>query len=220
MNPQMDRYAAEGVESEFEPGSRGRVPRNLLGICSVRGMAREESERLLAATERLIDETEVDQTFMADDLCRMHRLWLGDVYAWAGGYRQVNIGKGGFMFAAAPLVPGLMAELERGPLRRYTPCRFATTREQVEALAVVHAELILIHPFREGNGRSSRLLATLMALQAGLPALDFGGIRGDEKRRYIAAIHAAMGREYGPMAAVFERVIARTLRSQARLLRE
>ena len=87
-------------------------------------------------------------------------------------------------------------------------------------MAVVHAELILIHPFREGNGRSSRLLATLMALQAGLPALDFGGIRGDEKRRYIAAIHAAMGREYGPMAAVFERVIARTLRSQARLLRE
>jgi len=183
-------------------------------------MARAESERLLAATERLIDETEVEQRFTADDLCRMHRLWLGDVYAWAGEYRQVNIGKGGFMFAAAPLVPGLMAELERGPLRRYTPCRFATTREQAEALAVVHAELILIHPFREGNGRCSRLLATLMALQAGLPALDFGGIRGPEKQRYITAIHAAMGREYGPMTAVFERVIARTERSQARLLRE
>jgi cell filamentation protein len=59
----------------------------------------------------------------------MHRLWLGDVYAWAGEYRQVNIGKGGFMFAAAPLVSGLMTELERGPLRRYTPCRFATTQE-------------------------------------------------------------------------------------------
>ncbi len=220
MNRQPDRYAAEGVEAEFEPGSRGRVLRNRLGIHSVRGMASEESERLLAATERLIDETEVDQRFTSDDLCRMHRLWLGEVYTWAGEYRQVNIGKGGFMFAAAPLVPGLMAELERGPLRRYTPCRFATTREQAEAMAVVHAELILIHPFREGNGRSSRLLATLMALQAGLPALDFGGIRGDEKRRYIAAIHAAMGREYGPMAAVFERVIARTLRSQARLLRE
>jgi cell filamentation protein len=85
-------------------------------------------------------------------------------------------------------------------------------------LAIVHAELILIHPFREGNGRCSRLLSTLMALQAGLPALDFGGIHGKEKQRYIAAIHAAMGREYGPMTKLFERVITRTKRTQARLL--
>ncbi|MBI5899810.1 MAG: Fic family protein [Rhodocyclales bacterium] len=214
-----DRYSAHGLETEFEPGSRGRVLRNRMGIRSVREMARVESERLLEATERSLDETEVDQRFTAEDICRMHRLWLGEVYAWAGDYRQVNLGKDGFMFAAAPLVPGLMAELERGPLQRYTPCRFATRREQAEALAIVHAELILIHPFREGNGRCARLLATLMALQAGLPALDFGGIRGQEKRRYIVAVHAAVGRDYGPMTAAFERVIARTERSQARLLR-
>lgn len=219
MNRQSDRYAADGVEAQYEPGSRGRVLRNRLGIRSAREMARVESERLLDVTERLLDETEVDQRFMAAELCRMHRLWLGEVYAWAGEYRQVNLGKDGFMFAAAPLVPGLMAELERGPLQRYTPCRFATRREQAEALAIVHAELILIHPFREGNGRCARLLATLMALQAGLPALDFGGIRGQEKRRYIAAVHAAVGRDYGPMTAAFERVIARTERSQARLSR-
>lgn len=219
MKRQTNRYAAEGAEARFEPGSRGRVLHNRLGIRSVRAIARAESERLLEVTERLLDETEVDQCFTAADICRMHRLWLGDVFEWAGEYRQVNLGKDGFMFAAAPLVPGLMAELERGPLRRYTPCRFATRRDQAEALAVVHAELVLIHPFREGNGRCARLLATLMALQAGLPALDFGGIRGEEKRRYIAAVHAALGRNYGPMIGLFERVIARTERSQARLSR-
>ncbi len=219
MNRPPDRYAAEGVEAQFEPGSRGRVLRNRLGIRSVREMARVESERLLDVTERALDETAVDQRFTAAELCRLHQLWLGEVYAWAGEYRQVNLGKEGFMFAAAPLVPGLMVELERGPLLRYTPCQFATRREQAEALAIVHAELILIHPFREGNGRCARLLATLMALQAGLPALDFGCIRGQEKRRYIAAVHAAVGRDYGPMTAAFERVIARTERSQARLSR-
>jgi cell filamentation protein len=78
----------------------------------------------------------------------------------------------------------------------------------------VHAELILIHPFREGNGRCSRLLSVLMGLQAGLPALDFGGIRGVEKRRYIAAIHASLDRDYQPMAGVFSRVIARTMRTR------
>lgn len=214
-----DRYAAEGAEAQFEPGSRGRVLRNRLGIRSVRAMAQAESERLLDTTERLLDDTGVDQRFTAAEICRMHQLWLGEVYAWAGEYRQVNLGKDGFMFAAAPLVPGLMAELERGPLQRYTPCRFEGRREQAAALAVVHAELILIHPFREGNGRCARLLATLMALQAGLPALDFGGIRGQEKRRYIAAVHAALGRNYAPMTDVFERVIARTERSQAKVLR-
>lgn len=190
--------------------------RNRVGVRSVREMARLESESLVAATEQLIDETEVDQCFRAEDICHMHRLWLGGLYAWAGEYRQVNIGKDSFMFAASHLIPGLMMELERGPLRQYTPCRFSTQEEQAQALAVVHAELILIHPFREGNGRCARLLATLMGLQAGLPVLNFGGIYGEEKRRYISAVHAAMGRDYAPMTAVFQHVIARTLRAQTR----
>jgi cell filamentation protein len=212
----QNRYTAQGSEAEFEPGSRGRVLRNLADVRSVREMARLESERLLAAPEHLIDEIEVDQRFRAEDICRMHWLWLGGIYAWAGEYRQVNIGKDGFMFAAAHLIPGLVKELERGPLRQFTPCRFSTVEEQSYALAVVHAEMILIHPFREGNGRCARLVATLMGLQAGLPVLNFGGIRGEEKKRYIGAIHAAVGRDYAPMTAIFRRVIARTLRTQAR----
>lgn len=216
MAEMQNRYMAQGSEAEFEPGSRGRVLCNLADVRSVREMARLESERLLAATEHLIDEIEVDQRFRAEDICHMHRLWLGGIYTWAGEYRQVNIGKEGFMFAAAHLIPGLMKELERGPLRQFTPCRFSTVEEQSYALAVVHAELILIHPFREGNGRCARLVATLMGLQAGLPVLNFGGIRGEEKKRYIGAIHAAVGRDYAPTTAIFRRVIARTLRTQAR----
>ncbi len=109
-----------------------------------------------------------------------------------------------------------MHELERGPLKQYTPCRFTALDDQAKALAVVHCELILIHPFREGNGRCARLLSVLMGLQAGLPALDFGGIRGVEKRRYIAAIHAGLDRNYRPMTEVFRRAIARTLRGVTR----
>jgi cell filamentation protein len=82
-------------------------------------------------------------------------------------------------------------ELERGSLRQFTPCRFADEQDQALAIATVHAELVLIHPFREGNGRCARLLAVLMGLQAGLPPLDFGGIRGRARQRYIAAVHGA-----------------------------
>ena len=210
------RYKASGSEPEFQPGSRGRVPRNRLGITSVRLMKHAESETLLAATQQIIDVTGTNQRFTADDIRSMHRRWLGEVYEWAGEYRQVNIAKGGFMFAAASRVPRLMQDFERGPLRDYTPCGFAMLETQATALAIVHAELILIHPFRDGNGRCARLLATLMGLQAGLPALDFGGVRGTKKRDYIAAVHAALARDYAPMSAVFRAVIRRTLRSVAK----
>ncbi|MGH8127665.1 MAG: Fic/DOC family protein [Gammaproteobacteria bacterium] len=207
------RYKAHGPEAEFEPGSRGRVLRNLLGIKSVREMARRESEALLAAAERSIDETDLDHRFTADDIRRIHRLWFGEIYPWAGEYRQVNLAKGEFMFAAANQVSRLMQVFEQKPLREFTPCRFTDVEDQARALAVVHTELILIHPFRDGNGRCARLLAMLMGLQAGLPALDFGGVSGEEKRRYIAAIHAGLDRDYTPMTAVFSRIIARTMKS-------
>ena len=212
------RYDAHGPQAEFEPGSRGRVLRNLLGIRLVREMAQSESEALLVATQRNIDETRVDQRFRADDIARMHRTWLRAIYAWAGEYRQVNMQKGNFIFAAADQVPRLMLEWERGPLRQFTPCRSQDIEEQARALAIVHAELILIHPLRDENGRCARMLAVLMGLQAGLPALDFGGVRGEMKHRYIAAVHAAVGRDYALMTDLFRSIIERTRRLQIRAL--
>lgn len=209
----MSRYNAESADSQFEPGSRGRVLRNRLGVVSAREMARLESEALLLTTEQLIEDTAPDRRFKASDIRRMHRQWLGAVYPWAGRYRNVNIAKGDFMFAAATRIPQLMQVFERGPLRAYTPGNATGGTEQAEALAVVHAELILIHPFRDGNGRCCRLLSTLMALQMGLPPLDFGGLSGRGKRRYIEAIHASMRGDYGPMRDVMQRTIERSIRS-------
>jgi fido (protein-threonine AMPylation protein) len=126
---------AAGPEVEFEPGSRGRVLRNLLGIGRVRDMHAAESQALELA--------------------------------------------------------------------------------QVDAVAEVHAELILVHPFRDGNGRLARILALLMALQAGLPPLDFSPMTGRGKRAYIAGIHAAMNRNYAPLTKTIARVIERSKRRAA-----
>lgn len=206
------KYLASGIEAQHEPGSRGRVLRNLLGIRRVRDMEQAESEALLLAQRTAVEQTSHDQRFTADDVRTLHRVWLGPVYAWAGEYRTVNIGKGGFQFAHAPLIPGLMAEFERGALARFTPCRPAVPAAVARALAEVHAELVLIHPFREGNGRVARMLSLLMAFQAGLPPLVFSPLDGRSKTRYIAAIHSALGRDYEPLAVLFERIIERTSR--------
>ena len=47
-----------------------------------------------------------------------------------------------------------------------------------------------------------------MALQAGLPPFDFSPMLGRGRRIDIGGIHAAMGRNYRPLAAVFEKIIA------------
>src|SRR4030065_919585 len=129
-----------------------------------------ESQALWLAQRQAINTFSDDHRFTAEDIRSLHRMWLGLIYPWAGEYRSVNIDKGGFQFAGAHLIPGLMTKLEQGVLARFTPRQ---EPEVAEALAAVHAELILLHPFRDGNGRLARLLALLLGLQAGLAPLGF-----------------------------------------------
>ena len=206
-------YDASGlIEAQFEPGSRGRVLRNLLGIKSKREIDQVEAQEQLRTLEELVRIYDQTHRFTASDVRKFHKMWLEPIYAWAGNYRQVNLSKGDFPFAAANQIPRLMIEFEKGPLRAYTPCRFTEMNEIARTIAVVHTELLLIHPFREGNGRVARLLAVLMALQAGLPPLDFGNIKGRKRQEYFRAVQAGLDRDYKPMEEVFSAVIRRTRR--------
>ena len=122
-----DRYdTADLDENQFEPGSRRRVLKNLLGITSKREMDREEGREQVRALEELAGLYDRDHRFTAADIYKIHRLWLGRIYPWAWKYRQVNVKKDSFPFAAAAQTPKLMAEFEDGPLKRHTPCRSAS----------------------------------------------------------------------------------------------
>jgi cell filamentation protein len=206
------RYEAQGVEAEHEPGSRGRVLRNLCGITRVRDIQQAESDALLVVQEWAVERYSADHRFLAADIRELHRRWLGGIYAWAGEYRTVNLFKDSLPFATAEQIPRLMMEFERNELAVATPCIGMDRSLLLTALARTHGELVLIHPFREGNGRCARLLAWLMALQAGLPPLDFAPLTGRGKRAYFAAIQAVFDPDYRPLQACFAAVIRRTLR--------
>ena len=77
------------------------------------------------------------------------------------------------------------------------------------SLAEVHAELILVHPFRDGNGRLARLVALLMASQVGLGSFSLRALAGAGKRTYVLAIQAAMSRNYAPLETLFALAIER-----------
>lgn len=65
----------------------------------------DTSREQVRVLEELAGLYDSDHRFTAADICRMHRLWLGRIYPWAGKYRQVNVKKDSFPFAAAAQIP-------------------------------------------------------------------------------------------------------------------
>ena len=117
-----DRYdTADLDENQFEPGSRRRVLKNLLGITSKREMDRMEGREQLRVLEELAGLYANDHRFTVADMCRIHRIWLGRIYPWAGKYRQVNVKKDSFPFAAAAQIPQLMTDVQAGLDHNYEP---------------------------------------------------------------------------------------------------
>lgn len=132
---------------------------------------------------------------------------VGGIYDWAGKYRIVDVSKDDFTWPPAALVAANMARLETDMLSIHTPCVASTTAEAARKIAEVHAELLLVHPFRDGNGRVARWLADLMALQAGLPVPDYGFTGPGSKLRrlrYLNGVKLGYLRRYEDLAAFFE----------------
>lgn len=206
------KYDVSGLsEAQYEPGSKQLVIKNMLGIKNESEINRLEAIALKQAEDALFRKYGASHCFISRDICQMHKLWLGKIYSWAGQYRRVNISKGSFPFAAAAYIPQLMEEFEKGQLAKYTPCNFRDKDKIIKALAEVQVEFILIHPFREGNGRISRLIATLMVLQAGLPLLDFSTVKRKKKDKYFAAVRAGIDKNYKPMEEIFKEILEVTL---------
>lgn len=205
------RYQASGSESEYQAGSNDLVLKNLKNIIDSDVMAELETVCFIDATSKIAHALTSKHKLTIQDICNYHYEWLHELYVWAGQYRQVNMSKGNFTFAAAHLIHKLMVDFDKNVLAKYTPCIFTTQNEIIEALAIVHTELVLIHPFREGNGRLARLVSTLMGLQAGYPALNFSVIDGDGKEDYFAAVRDGLDCDYGPMKAIFAKIISDSL---------
>ena len=202
-----NRYdTSSSVEGQFEPGSNGLVLANKLGITSVEEIDDQELSYLDDMQQNLYETTKLDQALTVKDLCHWHKNWLENIYEWAGQYRRVNMSKGSYTFAAAHLISKLMQQYEETYLSRYTPCNGMDEALLVEAMAVCHVEFIIVHPFREGNGRLSRVLATIMALQAGYPPLDFTRM-SERKEEYFAAIQYGHAGNYELIKKIFGEIL-------------
>ncbi len=215
MTP-LSRYQThQGEDGEFQPGSRGRVMRNLPGITSVIAMDRAEHAALIPAQEKWLGKLTARTHLTAALICKMHRDWLGNIYPWAGRYRTVEVAKGGFRWPPANLVQANMQMLTDGVLHECTPCKPNALESVAQNIARVHADFLLVHPFRDGNGRMARWLADLMAMQAGYDPVNyrFDGRGGPARRaRYLNAVKLGYLADYRPLADFFAAALAGEVR--------
>lgn len=187
------------------PPNEGEVLPNLLGLTSAQDIAEVEFEGFTESEIVLTEELDDHTRFTSAYIQRIHRLALGRLYPFAGKWRDVNLSKGGFTFAAARFLPETMVAFDRDVLGGLNYC--SDHDQLVTDIATVHAELLFIHPFREGNGRTARILANLMARRTDHVPPRWELIDNARFDAYVKAVQAAAGQNYSPMFAIIREIL-------------
>lgn len=167
------------------------VLKNKLRIRDKAELKRAEEE-FTAVKQLVLLQTPLKGRFTKAHLMRIHRFLFEDVYPFAGHIRRESISKGETMFYPPDLID---RELRRVFAAIHDENMLGETlaEKQICNLSRVMAELNIIHPFREGNGRSIRELIRCMALEYGLH-LNWGNAERD------TLIDAAVASVYDDMA--------------------
>lgn len=106
-------------------------------------------------------------------LQQIHAYLFGGLYDFAGKIRTVNIAKGGFQFAMAHFLPQTLAQIEQMP------------EDSFDAIIDKYVEMNIAHPFREGNGRTTRIWLDLMLKKNLQKCVDWSQI---DKKQYLDAM--------------------------------
>ena len=107
-------------------------------------------------------------------LCAIHQYIFGDIYSFAGKLRREDISKGETRFCNALYIKDELTKL----LKTLKEEQYLLNLDQEAKwarLAYYMAELNIIHPFREGNGRTIREFIRVLALKNGL-SLDWSRV--------------------------------------------
>ena len=124
-------------------------------------------EEFTAVKQLVLLQDPVKGYFTKTHLLRIHRFLFEDVYPFAGQIRREQISKGDTMFYPPDTID---RELNRvfATIHENKLLKEKKASEQIQNLSWTMAELNIIHPFREGNGRSIRELIRCMALVYGI----------------------------------------------------
>lgn len=148
---------------------------NKLGITDSVEIARVEERISKKKAVWLFESGRLDEleagSFAA--LSEIHRVLFGEIYDFAGVLRTVNISKGNYRFAPVMYLETSIRHIEEMP------------RQTFDEIVEKYVEMNIAHPFREGNGRSTRIWLDLMLKKEINQVVDWSKV---DKVDYLMAI--------------------------------
>lgn len=138
---------------------------NLLNIRDNKTLQRAES-RIVATKLFELRKNEMIGNFDEEHFIKIHKFLFEDIYPFAGKFRTENIAKGYFSFAEWEYIDTELRKLLE-KLHKSNLLKNDTRAELVKDLAYYLAELNVLHPFREGNGRTIREFIRELAYKNG-----------------------------------------------------
>lgn len=180
---------------------KSNVLKNKLGITN--GEDLQSAEREITAVRMAVAQVNgIPGAFDLKHLQEIHKYLFSDIYEWAGQFRQVDISKGN-SFCHWAFIETQANELF-AKLQKELPFKGLSQDEVAKRLSFYLGEINVLHPFREGNGRSQRLFVQLLAQELGY-SLDFSKIT---PREMIIASAESFACKYSKMDAIFQKVIS------------
>ena len=148
---------------------------NKLGIKSSAELAREEERISKKKAVELFENGMLENLGAGkfQTLCEIHKYLFDDIYDFAGKIRTVNISKGNFRFAPLMYLETAIKNVDKMPQNTF------------DEIVEKYVEMNIVHPFREGNGRSMRIWLDMMLKKQIGQVVDWSKI---EKEDYLMAM--------------------------------
>ena len=148
---------------------------NKLGIKSSAELAREEERISKKKAVELFENGMLEKLEAGkfQTLCEIHKYLFDDIYDFAGKIRTVNLSKGNFRFAPLMYLETAIKNVDKMPQNTF------------DEIVENYVEMNIVHPFREGNGRSMRIWLDMMLKKQIGQVVDWSKI---EKEDYLMAM--------------------------------
>ena len=148
---------------------------NKLGITNEVELAKEEERITKIKALELFDTGKINEfeigTFKG--LADIHKFLFSDVYDFAGKVREVNLAKGSFRFAPAMYLKEALKKIDTMP------------QDNFDNIIKKYIEMNVAHPFREGNGRSTRIWLDMILKKEIGKVVDWSKV---DKEEYLLAM--------------------------------
>ncbi len=195
----MAVYSMEGCSDNCYPGTTVLV--NKLNIHDQKELDIVEKQITLLRAVQAEQNMSFDKLNL-DFYLSIHQFLFEDIYEWAGTFRTANISKKGTVFCKAEQIKETCI-LKFQRLAEHNYFADLDTPDFISEVADFYNEMNLLHPFREGNGRTLRLFITILVRNS-KRNISFADI--DPDILMIATIQAAHG-DISMLKNVFENII-------------